>query len=76
MCAVQWYGHVLKRDNGNVLRRVLEFEVAGRKGHGPLNMTWKRQVEEYTSQIGLKMEDAIGRVKWCNAAYKLLRSTR
>ena len=29
---VRWYGHVLRRDNGNVLRRALEFEVAGRRG--------------------------------------------
>ena len=35
---VQWYGHVLKRDNGNVLRRALDFEVAGRKGHEQPNI--------------------------------------
>ena len=31
---VSWYRDVLRRDNGNVLRRVLEFEVAGRRGSG------------------------------------------
>ena len=25
---VRWYGHVLRRDNGDVLRRALDFEVA------------------------------------------------
>ena len=30
---VRWYGHVLKRDNGDVLRRALDFEAVGRKGH-------------------------------------------
>ena len=73
---VQWYGHVLKRDNGNVLRRALDFEVAGRRGRGSLNMMWKRQEEEHTNQIGLKREDAIDRVKWCDGVYKLLRNTR
>ena len=29
---VRWHGHVLK-DNGDVLRRALDFEVAGRRGH-------------------------------------------
>ena len=43
---VQWYGHVL--------RRALNFEVAGRRGRGRPNMTWKRQVEEHIHQIGLK----------------------
>ena len=39
-------------------------------------MTWKRQVEGRTNQIGLKREDAIDRVKWRNGVYKLSRSTR
>ena len=49
---VRWYGHVL--------RRTLDFEVAGRRGHGQPNMTGKRQMQEHTNQIGLKMEDAVG----------------
>ena len=28
---VRWYGHVLRRDNRDVLRRTLDFKVAGRK---------------------------------------------
>ena len=28
------YEHVLRRDNGDVLRRALDFEVAGRRGSG------------------------------------------
>ena len=27
---VQWYGHVLGRDNGDVLKRALNFEMAER----------------------------------------------
>ena len=32
--SVGWYGHVLRRDDGHVFRRALEFEVEGqgRKG--------------------------------------------
>ena len=26
---VRWYGHVLRRDDGHVLRKALEFEVKG-----------------------------------------------
>ena len=25
--SVDWYGHVLRRDDGHVLRRAIEFEV-------------------------------------------------
>ena len=26
---VRWYGHVMRRDDGHVLRKALEFEVRG-----------------------------------------------
>ena len=28
---VRWYGHVLRRDDGHVLRKVLEYEVKGKR---------------------------------------------
>ena len=31
---VRWYGHVLRRDDGYVLRKVLEFEVKGKRKLG------------------------------------------
>ena len=73
---VRWYGHALRGDNGDVLRRALDFELAGKKGRGRPNMTWKRQVEEHINQIGLEREDAIDRVKWRNGVYELPRTTR
>ena len=73
---VRWYEHVLKRDNGDVFRRALDFEVVERRGYGRLNMTWKRQMGKHINYIGLKRKDAIDRVKWRNGVYKLSRSTR
>ena len=31
---VRWYRHVLKRDDGHVLRKALEFEVKGKRKRG------------------------------------------
>ena len=73
---VRWYGHVLRRDNSDVLRRAFGFEVAGKRGCGRPNMTWKRQGEEHINQIGLKRKDAIAKFKWRDGVYKLSRSTR
>ena len=73
---VRWYEHVLRRNNGDVLRRAMDFEVAGKRGCEQPNMTWKRQVEGHTNQIALKRENAIDRLKWCNGVYELSRSTR
>ena len=73
---VRWYGHVLRRDNGIVLRRALDFEVAGRRRRGRPIMSWKRQVIEHADQIGLKKEDAIDRTKWRDGVYKLSKDIR
>ena len=42
---VKWHGHVLRRDNGHVLRKALEFEVKGKRKRGRPKKTWKTQVE-------------------------------
>ena len=73
---IQWYGHVLRRNNGDVLRKPLNIKVAGRRGGAQLNMTWKREVEEYIDQIGLKKENAFDRTKWRDDIYKLSRKMR
>ena len=36
---VRWYGHVLRRDNGDALGRALDFEETGRRGCGRPNVT-------------------------------------
>ena len=61
---VRRYERDLRRDNGDVLRGALDVEVTARRGRGRPNMTWKRQVEEHTDQVGLKRENAIDRVNW------------
>ena len=76
MSGVRWYGHVLRRDNGDFLRRKLDLKVAEKIVREQPIITWKRQVEEHINQIGLKRKDAIDRVLWCNGAYELSRSTR
>ena len=35
---IHWYGHVLRREDGHVLRRVLVFEVEGHWKQGVWNM--------------------------------------
>ena len=38
--------HVLRREDGHVLRRALEFEVEGQRKKGRPKRTWKKQVKE------------------------------
>ena len=42
---VRWYRHVLRKDDGHVLRKVLEFEVKGKRKRGQPKKTWKTRME-------------------------------
>ena len=55
---------VLRRDDGHVLRKALEFEVKGKRKQGWPKKTWKTQVEKDSKSIGLKKEDASNRTRW------------
>ena len=59
---VRWYGHVMTRDDGHVLRKVLEFEVKGKRGR-PMKR-WKMQVEKESKSDGLEKEDAMSQARW------------
>ena len=55
---VRWYGHMLRRDDGHVWRKVLEFEVKGKRKQGQPKKTRKKQMEE-SKRVGLEKEDAM-----------------
>ena len=55
--SVCWYGLVLRREDGHVLRRALDFDVEGQRKKG--KRSWNRQVEEESVKVGLWMEDAL-----------------
>ena len=61
---VHWYGHVLRREADDILRKALCFKVEGQRRRGQLRKTWKNQVEDDIRKIGLKKEDALNRSKW------------
>ena len=51
--SVHWYGYLLRREDGHVLRRALYFEVEGQKKKGRPKKTWKKQVEEEGVKVDL-----------------------
>ena len=69
---VRWYRHVLRRDDGHVLRKLLEFEVKGKMNRGRLKKTWKMQVETESKSVGLEKEDALNRARWRVGVGRLL----
>ena len=69
--SICWYGHVMRREDGHVLRRTLDFEVECQRKKGRPKRTWKKQVEEESMKDGLRREDALCRSKWSVGVNKI-----
>ena len=50
---VHWYGHVLKREDGHVLRWALDFEVNGQRKKWWAKRTCRKHVKEESVKVGL-----------------------
>ena len=50
---------MLRREDGHVLRKTLDFEIDGQSKKGRPKRTWKKQVEEESVKVGLRKEDAL-----------------
>ena len=42
----RWYGHILRREDGHVLRIALAFEVEDQRKKDRSRKTWKKQVKK------------------------------
>ena len=63
---------MLRREDGHILRRALNFEVEGQWKKWKPKRTWKKQVEEESMKVGLRREDALCRSKWSVGVNKIL----
>ena len=61
---VRWYGHVIKENDDDILKKAMMLEVNGQRKNGRPKMTWRRQVEESVKKVGLKIEVAGDRTRW------------
>ena len=76
---VKWHGHVIRRDDDNILKKAMMLKVNGQRKRGRPKITWRRQVEERVKKVGLKIEEAAGRTRWregVRAIAKVMRCTR
>ena len=75
---VRWYGHVLRRDDGHVLRKALEFKVKDKRKRGRPKKAWKTLVEKESRSVGLEKEDGEWELKrflleWGKFGHRRLR---
>ena len=50
--SVRWYGHVLRTEDGHVLRRALDFEVEDQRKKWRPKRSHTNQVEEESVKVG------------------------
>ena len=62
--SVRWYGHVMRKDEKNFLRKALDFRVIGTMKIGIPKKTWLRAVVEQSRKVGLDGSDANNRSRW------------
>jgi len=58
-----WYGHILRREEDNVLLKALHFELLGCIRRRRPKPTWKKQVQKEMHKNGLVMKDACNQDK-------------
>ena len=61
---VRWFGHVMRRNEGDVLRKELAFEIDSLKKKGRQKVKWKNKIVSEISKVGLKENNALDRKKW------------
>ena len=52
----RWHCHVLRREDGHVLRRALDFEVKGQRKKGRLSRTYEGWLEKGACTLPIKVE--------------------
>ena len=61
---LKWHGHVLRREEENVGKRVMAMEVPGKRRRGRPKRRWLDSIRNNLSERELSGLEAQGRVKW------------
>ncbi|XP_064104032.1 uncharacterized protein LOC135213863 [Macrobrachium nipponense] len=60
---MRWYGHVLRMDDEEKVKRAMEEPVRGRRPRGRQRIRWRDKVKEDIKRRGLVEDDAFDRRK-------------
>ena len=61
---LRWYGHVLRKENDDWVKKCMEYEVEGPRPRGRPKRTWTEVVAKDCQACKLNKEDAIDRRRW------------
>ena len=61
---LRWYGHVLRKEDTDWVKKCVEYEVVGSRPRGRPKGTWKKVVQKDCQARNLNKEDAMDRGRW------------
>jgi len=61
---LRWYGHVLRKEDTDWVKKCMEYEVEGSRPRGRPKRTWKEVVQKDCQARNLNREDAVDRSRW------------
>ena len=61
---LRWFGHVSRREESHITRRILEMEVEGRRRPGRPSRRWMDGVREDMQERRLSVTDTADRQRW------------
>ena len=59
-----WYGHVLRKDDDDWVKKCTEYEVQGPRPRGRPKRTWREVVREDCQARKMNKEDTMNHCKW------------
>jgi len=61
---LRWYGHVLRKEDTDWVKKCMEYEVKVSRPRGRPKRTWREVVQEDCQARSLNREDAMGHCRW------------
>jgi len=60
---LRWYGHVLRKEDTDWVKKCMQYEVEGSRPRGP-KRTWKEVAQKDCQARNLNKEDAMDHDRW------------
>ena len=61
---LRWYGHVMRKEDNDWVKKCMEYEVEGARPRGRPKKTWREIVEKECGAGKLNKEDAMDHKRW------------
>ncbi len=61
---LRWFGHIVRRDEDNIIKRAMVMPVTGKRSRGRQKLRWYDTIKRDLTNIGSNQNDALDRITW------------